>query len=501
MGKGKVIFIKNALLLTVTSLLLRLVGMVFRVWLANAVGAEGMGLYQQIFSLYAFVSVFASAGVGLAVTRLISEEITLGCRRGVELILLRSMALTTAVAVFSGGALWLGSDKVAVYIISDMRAADSLKMMTLSLPFMAISAVLKGYFFARKKAGPNSSSQIIEQAVRISAIFYIFTVYNTDAETACAAVFIGDAIAELSSSLYLALRYKFDRKRLLLLSGRARPPYKISRELLRIISPIVGGRYLNSFLRTVENIIVPVNLTKFGMSREAALSSFGGIKGMALPLLLFPAGLLSSVTSLLVPEMSEAAAAGHKARIRYAAERSVTLTMLSSIPFAVLFFFAAEPFSQLIYKDSSVGAVVQKLAPLVPFMYIDSVSDALLKALDKQSATFRHALLDSLGRIAAILVLLSRFGECGFIAVMYGSNLFTSLLNLRLLLKESGAKISIIQKVLLPLLAALVGGIAAKGITGALRVSGLVYIILITFGIALTYLPTVFALRLHKGCK
>ncbi|MBO7217716.1 MAG: oligosaccharide flippase family protein [Clostridia bacterium] len=172
MGKGKVIFIKNAAILTVTSLVLRAVGMVFRVWLATAVGAEGMGLYQQIFSVYTLVSVFASSGVGLAVTRLISEELTLGRKSGVSLIMRKSVSLTLSVAVATGALVYFLSEPISVYIMSDERAADALRMMCFSLPFMAISAVLKGYFFARKKAAVNSLSQCLEQAVRVGFIFF-----------------------------------------------------------------------------------------------------------------------------------------------------------------------------------------------------------------------------------------------------------------------------------------------------------------------------------------
>ncbi len=498
MGKGKVIFIKNAAIMTATSLALRLVGMVFRVWMANTVGAEGMGLYQQIFSVYVFVSVFASAGVGLAVTRLISEEMTLGCRGGVELIVKRSMAAILATALVSAGAVFFGAYPISVYIMSDIRAVSSLKIMSLSLPFMGASAVIKGYFFARKKAGPTSSAQLFEQAVRIGVIFCLFSSREAEVSVSCSSVLFGDAVAEASSCLYLLIRYSADRKNLRRLTGRARPPYKISRELFRISAPIAGGRYLNSFLRTAENILVPQSLEKFGMSREAALSAFGGIKGMVLPLLLFPAGLLSSVTSLLVPEMSEAAVSGQRGRIRYAAERSITLTFLSSFPFAVGFFFAAEPLALLIYGDSSVGSAVKALSPLVPLMYIDSVSDALLKALDRQGATFRHALLDSLGRIAAVLALLAPFGMPAFIGIMYASNLFTSLMNLRLLICESGAKISLLKGIILPTAAALVGGLAANGVASAFDFSGLVYIILQAVCIAACYLPLVFALGLHK---
>ena len=152
MSKGKVIFIKNAILLTATSLLLRLVGMVFRVYIAASIGAEGMGLYQQIFSVYTFVSVFAVSGIGIAVTRLISEEVILGSRRGIDQIIFKSIFLTLVFAAFSMVTVIYSSKYVAVYIMSDERAINPLKMMSLSLPFMGMSSVFKGYFFARKKA-------------------------------------------------------------------------------------------------------------------------------------------------------------------------------------------------------------------------------------------------------------------------------------------------------------------------------------------------------------
>lgn len=489
MGKGRVIFLRNAAVLTATSLLLRFVGMIFRVWLAAAVGAEGMGLYQQIFSLYMLVSVFASSGVGLAVTRLVSEELTVGKRRGVDMIVMRSMGVTLFAAAVTSVILYSGAESISVYIMSDKRAAISLKIMCASLPFMGVSAVLKGYFFSRKKTLPGSSSQILEQAVRIVFILTAFRGGGTGVEDGCAAVLFGDALAEASSALYLVVCYIYDRKKTENLAGREGPPYKITRELLRIVTPIAGGRYLNTALRTAENILVPACLAKSGMMRDAALSSFGMIKGMALPLLFFPAGLLSSVTSLLVPEMSEAAAAGHKGRIRYAAERSVTLTLLFGIPFAVIFFFAAEPLSTLIYKESGVGGMVKALAPLVPLMYLDSVSDALLKSLDKQTVTFRHTLLDSLGRLAAIFAFLPPFGMTGFIVIMYASNLFTSLLNMTTLLRATKAKITPLKQVILPILFALTGGLLTDFILSVTGAVDLVYIMSLTLGVALAYLP------------
>ncbi len=489
MGKGKVIFLKNAAILTVTSLLLRLLGMVFRVWLASFVGAEGMGLYQQIFSLYALVSVFAVSGVGLAVTRLVSEELTLHGRAGVSRTVGVSIWLTVIVAVLSGMAVFFGAEIYSVYIMSDRRAILSLKIMSFSLPFMGISAVLKGYFFARKKAFPNSSSQLIEQAVRIGFIITVFSGNSINTEYGAAVVFAGDLLAEGVAALYLTVCYLLDRRRLpegdKTITGSA----AVLKNLVRIVTPIASGKYLNSLLRTAENILVPASFRKYGLSSESALAAFGGIKGMALPLLLFPAGLLSSVTSLLIPEISESVAAGKPLRIRNAAERSISLTFLSSIPVAAIFFFAAEELTRLIYKDATVAETVKILSLLIPLMYIDSVSDALLKALDLQLVTFRHALFDSLGRIALITVLLPKFGVQGFLGVMYISNLYTSLANLRRLMRETGAKIDLTRTVIMPVLLSCAAGLFADFLAGRSGGSGLVYIMLLGGMIILSQAP------------
>ena len=356
---------------------------------------------------------------------------------------------------------------------------------------MGISAVLKGYFFARKKALPNSSSQLIEQAVRIGFIITVFKNCAIDTSLSAAAVFAGDVLAEGTAAVWLGVCYFLDRRKIPLAKNAAERGKGVLSSLARIATPIASGKYLNSLLRTAENLLVPKTLRKYGLTPEAALAVFGGIKGMALPLLLFPAGLLSSVTSLLIPEISESAAAGRRLRIKSAAERSIALTFLTAIPLAAIFFFAAGELTELIYKDREIAETVKALALLVPFMYIDSVADALLKALDLQLVTFRHALFDSIGRIILILVLLPRFGLVGFLGVMYLSNLYTSLANLTRLTRETGARISVIKVVAAPLLLSTTAGLLGDLAAGMSGGNNLVYIILVTAAVLIAQIPLI----------
>ncbi len=477
---NKVIFIKNAIILTATGLIIRFIGVFFKVWLAAAVGAEGIGLYQQIFSVYVLVSTFATSGLGIAVTRLVSDEAVLGCRRGIEKILRRCIAVSLAVALFSAAAVYFGSNFIATTLISDYRAAPSLKILSFSLPFMAVSACMKGYFIARKKTAPSSSAQIIEQIIRIAVIVFLIKSGAQDGlEQACKAVLFGDTIAEICSCIYVYLLYVKDRKKLDLLKGRMAPNFSILKKLRHIALPIASGRYLNSLLRTTENILVPQNLEKSGLSASVALSKFGMIKGMVLPLVFFPASFLNALATLLIPEMSESAAAGKDYKVKYTAEKCIHITLIFSIPFAPLFFFSAHRLGRLVYGDNEVGSMIMALAPLVPLMYLDSVSDGLLKGLDEQLVTFRNSIFDSLGRLVLILLILPFSGIKGFIFIMYLSNIFTCSANLYRLIKVSKAKVKPFKWVILPIFLASLIAFLTDGILCRFNLSDLIYIILI----------------------
>ena len=129
----KTIFIKNALILTVSSLILRFVGIIFKVWLAQLIGSEGIGLYQLIFSVYMLAATFATSGISTAVTRLVAEELALGTKRGTLKILRRAIEITLIVAGVTVVTVFFGAEFIAVRFLNDIRAVPALKILPLSL--------------------------------------------------------------------------------------------------------------------------------------------------------------------------------------------------------------------------------------------------------------------------------------------------------------------------------------------------------------------------------
>ncbi len=452
----KTIFIKNALILTASSLILRFFGIIFKVWLAQKVGSEGMGLYQLVFSVYVLATTFAISGTSTAVTRLVAEELALGSKKGVLKILRKSILVTLVIAIASVIVLYFGAEFISKTLLSDIRTLPALKILPLSLPFLAVTSCLRGYFIARRKVTPSAVSQIFEQAVRIIIILLLLNWFKGEGlQSSCFAIILGDAVAEILACLCLYVLFLLDKNNLKNLTGRNRPPYPILKQILHISLPITSGKYLNSGLRTAENILVPKNLAKFPRSSDNALSLFGAIKGMALPLLFFPSAILNAVSTLLIPEISEALAKKNTYIIKNTYEKVFKLTVLVGLLFGAIFFTAGEEIGILIYKDSQVGFLLKTLSPIVPLMYLDSISDGILKGLDQQTFTFYTAISDSVLRIILILVLLSRTGVMGFIYIMYFSNFFTCFLNVGRLLKLSKAKINFFKIVITPLILSL----------------------------------------------
>ena len=476
----KTVFIKNAAILTISSLILRLLGVVFRVWLANFIGAEGIGLYQLIFSVYVLVATFATSGISTAVTRLVSDELIAESQSGAVNILKKAIYITVLIAVISLVLLIAFSSPISIYIISDIRAVPALRILGFSLPFMGVSSCLRGYFIARRKASPNASTQIFEQAVRIGVVFFAVSKFSSKGLAfCCGAVLFGDTIAEAASCTLLYYLYKKDLKNI---ASFCKKPgnIKVFKGITHIALPITAGRYLNTLLRTAENILVPKNLAKCVFSGENALSQFGMIKGMALPILFFPSTLLNSLSTLLIPEMSDAKLQNRNFVVRSATEKILRLTFFMGVIFGAIFFTCGIKVGEVVYKSDVVGLLIKYLSPIVPLMYLDSVSDGILKGLDQQLFTFKTAVFDSGFRIVLILIFLPVYGLKGFIAIMYFSNALTCGFNVTRLIKITGAKFNFLREIMLPLTSALAITFTANNILNITNVSNnIVYIITI----------------------
>ena len=461
---------KNAALLTGSDVVLRLAGLGLRIGLANALGGEGMGLYQLVLAVYGLFVTLATAGISVAATRLLTEELSrdAASARG---MLRRLLALGAGLGVLAMAAQAGLAGLAAKWWLGDVRAAGALRLSALGLPWMAVSAVLRGFFLARRRVGPNVASQLAEQTVRIGAVAAaLYATPGRDAGERCTLVLGATALSEAVSCTLMALFCRGEGRRCF--GGkRAQTPPEASRRLWDILWPVEGGRCLASALHTAENMLVPACLTVCLLDaggRSAAVAQYGSLKGMALPLLTFPFGLLGSLSVLLMPEITQAHIRGERARLDCLLDRMLRLTGCFSALAGALFWVWGEPLALLLYHSQEAGFYLRVLGPAMPLMYLESMVDGAMKGMGEQKAVFRYSLWDAVLRIAGVLLLLPRWGMKGFLWVILLSSAYTCQMNTARLLHVSGLQPRLWRWLGAPALAALVSAGAGEGLRALL---------------------------------
>ncbi len=440
-------FITNALWLTATGFILRGLGMLLRVYISSKIGEEGMGLYQLVSSAYFLFITLAQSGLPVAVTRLCAKRLALNDERGAYAVLRRAVFLALCTGFVSMLAMLSLSGVLAEMWMADTRTAPALRVLSLSLPFIAVCNVLSAYNTALRRVNIGCIAQLIEQTVRMSAVVlaaYIFV--NKGITTALCAVFCANTISEAVSCLFLSVFNIGEKRRY------GKPKNESTREIVSNAFPVALSRYLASGLRTAENMLVPSALALSVGDRSGALSEFGALKGMAIPLMFFPYSFLSAFSTLLVPEITEASVRKDRHQMNLIINRTFFFTISFSAMIMGVFILFYMPLGKMIYNSERVSLLLLKLAPIIPFMYLDSVCDGLLKGLGLQKRVLYHGSIDSGIRIILIALLVSKYGMNGFVGVMIFSNIFIATLNSRLLLKTTAVRFNFKAWVVYPTL-------------------------------------------------
>lgn len=452
----KKLLLKNIIILTATSLVLRTIGIGYRVFVSNQIGTEGMGLYQLTLSAFTFAVTFATSGISISVMRMVSEELGRGRSGTIPHIIKRAFVYALVVSITAAAVMFLCADFIAEEILKDHRTALSVKILAPSLPFMAIASCIKGYFYAIRSTGKPAAGEMIEQGVEM-AVFTVLVgiLAPKGVEYGCAAIVIGTTVSEFASCSYLYILYRkgLDRMRIAQKEERG-----LTKRMLSIALPVASSSCLGAGLRTVENIMIPEGLKKYGESTSKALSQYGMVRGMAIPVMFFPSAFLSAFSSLMIPEISEASVHDVK-RINFAISRVLWLSFLLSIAVTGVFMLFADELGQIIYSSSEIGHIMLILTPLIPLMYLDTIVDGMLKGLNQQMHVLRYNIIDSLIRIFLIAFIVPAKGFYGFIAVMYVSNIFNPVLSLKRLFKVTGIKMNWSTWVIKPSMAAALSGL------------------------------------------
>lgn len=449
-------FLKGGILLSLVALLGRGVGLFYSSFLGEHVGAEGIGLFTLVMNVYAFAVTFCSAGVSLATTNLVAAapEEDEGARRRV---LRTATTYASALSFFATLILLLLADALAVGVLHDARAALSIRILSLSLPAIALSAAYQGYFVGIRRVRNNAIVQIALQGMKIALTVLLFSLYHSlSVEAAAAMLSFLSVVCDVTCVLLLSL--------LVGRRGDAMGRTPMASAFLSITLPVALSAYVRQALLTLEHLLIPVRLMEYGNTRAEALSQYGVLHGMALPVLLFPMAILTSFSGLLVPEFARAKAEGARAFMTRIAERALSVTLVFGIAIGALLYLFSEELGYLFYRSAEAGRYIGVLAVVVPLMYLDHVTDSVLKGMGEQVYSMWVNITDSLLSVLLVVILLPQFGILGYavvIIVMEGYNFLLSFLRLRTCIP---VRVRLVRDGALPLLCAVVSAVLTRSL-------------------------------------
>ena len=183
-----------------------------------------------------------------------------------------------------------------------------------------------------------------------------------------------------------------------------------------------------------------------------AIATYGIVHGMSLPVILYPSVLITSLSGLLVPEISSHYISGQHKRIHYIIKRVLHIALIFSIGSAGVMFFNSERLSFAFYNSNECGFYIKILAPLIIVMYMDTSVDGMLKGLDQQMSYMKYNIIDAGSCVVMVYFLVPVMGVKGYILVIYLSELINFVLSFRRLSVVSEVEINLLRSIIIPVM-------------------------------------------------
>lgn len=448
MRKFKIV-IMNGIVITLSSLIMQSVGFYFMIYISNKIGSETLGIFNIVMAIYMFFITLATSGINIATTRLVVKTKSGNYNSSTKEVMKRCICYSLFFGTLSCIILIGLAPYISKLFLHNKISFKLLYIVAISLPFISVSSSINGYFCAIRKNIKNVSTKIFEQIIKILSTAYILSLlFLSDVNNMCLALVLGETICEICSCILCVILYIYEEKKYYF----TRTKENYLKSILKISIPISITSYIKSILSTLKQALIPIRLEKSGLSYETSLSQYGLISGMALPVLMFPSVIISSFSTLLLPEFSYYNDQRSYNSINVVISKVFKLTFIFSIGIMGLFLFYGNEISNIIFKKEGIGFYLIILSPLIIPMYLDNVTDNILKGLDKQVGVMKCNIIDLFTSILGIFILLPILGIKGYILITFFSILLNFSISFIQLKKCTDFKFDIDNFIVKPLL-------------------------------------------------
>ncbi|QHI71358.1 putative polysaccharide biosynthesis protein [Aminipila terrae] len=498
-------FVQGAVILGIAGIIIKVLGAFFRIPLANLIGSEGMGYYQTAYPIYVLFLTLATAGIPIAISRMVSERIAVDDYYEahkvfrVSFILLFCIGITSAAICFFGAEMLVGA-------MGNPGAKLAMMAVAPALLFVPMQAAYRGYFQGMQDMKPTAVSQVTEQFCRVAAgLSLAYFLVRFGRQYAAAGASFGATAGAIGGVLTVVVVYLYKRGSLEhnIQRTKKRNTEKSSSILAKIFIiaiPVTIGAAIMPIMNAIDVSIVMRRLQETGWTYGAANSMYGQLTGMAGPLINFPQVLTQAVAMSLVP----AVAASYKQKdmhfLRENVQTGLRMAIIIGLPCAFGLMALSEPIMLLLYpmqRASALGAAPCLFIMAFGVIFLSTVQTltGVLQGVGKQMVPVRNLFIGAIAKVIITYTLtgVEMINVKGAAIGTVAAYMIAATLNVMAVKKYTGARFDFMLTYVKPVIATLFMAGAALlvhrilfGITGnalatlcAVCVAGAVYCVML----------------------
>lgn len=478
MSKSAKSFIFHGGILAIAGILVRIIGMLYRIPMVNIIGSEGNGIYGVAFNIYNIVLILSSYGIPMAVSKLISARIANKEYKNSAKILKSALIFS----IISGGiamlVLLFGAGAIQRFLYPTVSGLEiPLRVLAPTVFIVAVLGVFRGLFQGQGNMIPTAISQLIEQIVNAVvsivasyALMRAFIGSEDNAAYGAAGGTLGTCLGALAALvvvivIFLRVKNKYKTKMYADTSDVELTTKVAYKSIIFTLFPIVLGQTFYNISTMLDDIFFS-NMMAGKMDSSTIKTMLGNYSSSYVLLLSIPQGIASAMAASMLPSVVKSYATHDIHHVKLKIKKTVRITMMVSIPFVFGLAALGEPVVHLLFRnyDSAVGGKMLLLgSSAIIFYTLSTISSSALQGINKMRVPVIHSFISLAIHIPLLLILFATT-DLGVYALVIGVMTFSGLifvLNFISLYKYIGYRQEIFKTFIIPLMCSAVMGLVA----------------------------------------
>ncbi|MBO7148696.1 MAG: polysaccharide biosynthesis protein [Clostridia bacterium] len=467
-------FFSGMLLLTFSNIVIKAVGLLFKIPLTNLIGETGMGYFNSAYTIYAWFYMLTTAGLSVAVSMMVSEYRARANAKQIKIVLRTVLLLFFAIGLVGTLIMVIGADKLAGFIRAP-EAAVCIAAIAPSLFFSCLASALRGYFQGYQIMFPTAVSQVMEACgklfIGISIAKYTLSLGMDISEVAACAllgIFVGIAAGFLflcgTKFFFNDKKYDAEYSRLDGEEENLLPTHKIASRLIKLAVPITISSSVMSLTNIFDTLVMTDRLMAFGYSNADAIKIYGNYTSLAVPMFNLPPVLIYAITYSVVPLITAAVTRREYDEAKKYMHSSIKLTSLIAMPCAVGLTVLSYQILDLFFARELVdngASMLTVLAPSVFFVCMLAITNAILQAYGYEKKPISSMLAGSAVKLVSSYLLIPVLGKYGSPVGTFLCYATIVVMNMYFVAKYTSVVPSMLNVYVKPLVAGALCGIVA----------------------------------------